>query len=107
MIKITRLLALGLVLASVSACAVATRIDAAGDVHAFLIGIRDGDKRAFDAHVDRGALKVQVRSRLLSEAARPRVAAPLRRLRRRCAVCCPQRARTTANGRTTRWWRLP
>ena len=70
MIKITRLLALGLVLASVSACAVATRIDAAGDVHAFLIGIRDGDKRAFDAHVDRGALKVQVRSRLLSEAAK-------------------------------------
>jgi len=70
MIKASRLLALGLVLASLAACAVATRIDAAGDVHAFLVSIRDGDKTTFDAHVDRSALKEQVRARLMAEAAK-------------------------------------
>ena len=70
MIKALRPIALFAVLAALAACAVATRIDAAGDVHAFLISIRDGDRAAFDAHVDRGALKEQVRARLLAEAAK-------------------------------------
>jgi hypothetical protein len=66
---ISRLLALFAVLA-LSGCAAATRIDAAGDVHAFLISIRDGDKAAFDAHVDRPVLKEQIRARLMAEAAK-------------------------------------
>ena len=70
MFKASRLLVLGLALASLGACAVATRIDAAGDVHAFLVSIRDGDKTAFDAHVDRSALKEQVSARLMAEAAK-------------------------------------
>jgi hypothetical protein len=57
----------GLVLA---ACAETTKIDAAGDIHALLIAIRDGDRQGFDAHVDRPALKEQIRSRLLAAAAR-------------------------------------
>jgi len=53
-----------------SACAVTTRIDAAGDVHAFLVSIRDGDRASFDAHIDRPALKEQIRARLMAEAAK-------------------------------------
>ena len=53
-----------------TACAETTKIDAAGDIHALLIAIRDSDQAAFDAHVDRPALKAQIRARLLAEAAR-------------------------------------
>ena len=53
-----------------SACADAERFDAAGDVHALLIAIRDGDRATFDAHVDREALKTQLRARLMAEATR-------------------------------------
>lgn len=52
------------------ACAGAERFDAAGDIHALLVSIRDGDRAAFDAHVDRGALKDQLRARLMAEATR-------------------------------------
>jgi hypothetical protein len=51
-------------------CADAERYSAAGDVHALLVSIRDGDQASFDAHVDRGALKTQLRARLMAEAAR-------------------------------------
>lgn len=54
----------------VGACADAERFDAAGDVHALLISIRDDDRAAFDAHVDRRALKGELRARLMAEAAR-------------------------------------
>jgi hypothetical protein len=54
----------------VSACADAERFDAAGDVHALLVSIRDGDRTSFDTHVDREALKTQLRSRLMAEATR-------------------------------------
>ena len=57
----------GLCLAS---CAETTKIDAAGDIHAFLIAIRDGDKQGFDAHVDRPALKEQIRARLMATLAK-------------------------------------
>lgn len=53
-------LALGL-----SACATAQRLSAANDVHALLVSIRDNDRTAFDAHVDRPALKAEIESRLV------------------------------------------
>jgi hypothetical protein len=55
-----------------SGCAETTQFDAAADVRAFLISIRDGDRATFDAHVDRAALKTQLRARLLAEAAKRR-----------------------------------
>jgi hypothetical protein len=62
----------GLLLLSFSACAATTRFDAAGDVHAFLTAIRDGDRAAFDAHVDRDALKTNLRARIIAETGRRR-----------------------------------
>jgi hypothetical protein len=50
------------------ACATLQSYDAAGDVHALLVAIRNGDRAAFDAHVDRPALKAQLRARLLAGA---------------------------------------
>ena len=58
---------LTLVLAS---CAGVDRYDAAGDVHAFLIAIRNDDAQTFNAHVDRPALKEQLKARLMLGAAR-------------------------------------
>lgn len=57
-------LGLGLLL---SACATAQRYDAAGDVHALLVAIRDNDQQAFDARVDRFALKAEIEQRLRKE----------------------------------------
>lgn len=56
-------------LAALAGCATIPRYEAANDIHAFLIAIRDGDRAAFDAHVDRPALKEQLKSRLMAEAA--------------------------------------
>jgi hypothetical protein len=50
------------------ACATVQRYDAAGDIHAFLIAIRDNDRAGFEAHVDRPALKAQLHARLLAAA---------------------------------------
>ena len=47
-------------------CATATRLDAAGDVRAFLVAVRDGDRPTFDAHVDKPALKANLHARLLA-----------------------------------------
>lgn len=52
-----------------AACSTVPRYSAANDIHAFLVAIRDGDQATFDAHVDKPALKVQLRSRLLAETA--------------------------------------
>jgi hypothetical protein len=52
------------------ACATVTRYDAAGDIHALLVAIRDDDAQAFDAHVDRPALKAQMRARIAAAAVR-------------------------------------
>jgi hypothetical protein len=52
------------------ACAATTDLSAASDIHAFLLSIRDGDEAAFDAHVDRPALKAQLAARLEVDAAR-------------------------------------
>jgi hypothetical protein len=51
-------------------CSTLPRLDAAADVHAFLVAIRDGDRATFEAHVDRPALTTQLRSRVLAEASR-------------------------------------
>lgn len=58
---------LALAALSLSACATAERYTAANDVHALLISIRDGDDAAFEAHIDRPALKRQIESRLMAE----------------------------------------
>jgi hypothetical protein len=49
-------------------CATTQRLDAAGDVHALLIAIRDDDRQAFEAHIDRRALSAQLQSRLVERA---------------------------------------
>lgn len=52
---------------SLSACASVRKLDAASDVHALLVAIRDDDQQAFDAHVDREALKDEIEARLTAE----------------------------------------
>ena len=51
-------------------CATVPRLEAAGDIHAFLVAVRNGDAAGFDAHVDRPRLKAQLRARVLGETAR-------------------------------------
>jgi len=53
-------------LALAAACTTVPRFEAAGDIHEFLVAIRDGDQARFDAHVDRPALKAQLKSRLIA-----------------------------------------
>jgi hypothetical protein len=67
-----RILALTLLVltAALAGCATIPRYEAANDIHAFLISIRDGDRATFDQHVDKPALKEQLRARLLTEAGR-------------------------------------
>jgi hypothetical protein len=50
-------------------CATVAKYDASADIHAFLLSVRNGDRAAFDAHVDKPALKAQLRARLIAEAA--------------------------------------
>jgi len=64
---ITLLAALALTL---SGCATTARYEAAGDVHALLVAIRDNDRAAFDRHVDRRALKNNLESRVMREVGR-------------------------------------
>jgi len=54
--------------ALLAGCSTAQRFDAANDVHALLVSIRDNDKASFEAHVDRPALTREVESRLMAEA---------------------------------------
>jgi hypothetical protein len=53
-----------------ASCATVQKLDAAGDVHALLIAIRDDDHAAFDALVDRRALRLEIEQRLVMEARR-------------------------------------
>ncbi len=62
--KRVRILLAGLLGLSLVSCASVQRLDAAGDVHALLISIRDDDQAAFDAHVDRPALKAELQQKL-------------------------------------------
>ncbi|MDP1617821.1 DUF2939 domain-containing protein [Phenylobacterium sp.] len=71
MFKSLRLLAPLALALTLSACAGgAQRLDAAGDVHALLTAIRDGDQAAFDRHVDRQALRRQIEARIAAEVSR-------------------------------------
>ncbi len=58
-------------------CSTVPRFEAADDIHAFLVSIRDGDAAAFDRYVDRPALKAQLRSRLIAASASSGTAAAL------------------------------
>lgn len=57
----------GLVALILASCATVQRYDAAQDVHALLVAIRDNDRASFDRHVDRQALKRQLEGRLIDE----------------------------------------
>ncbi len=70
-----RFAALVLLALALGACATVPKFEAAGDIHAFLVAIRDGDRESFDAHVDRPALKEQLKSRLIAEQAQTHGAA--------------------------------
>ena len=52
---------------ALAGCATVQRFDAAADVHALLIAIRDNDRATFDSHVDKAALKRQIEARLVAE----------------------------------------
>lgn len=65
-----RLAALAGVGALLASCATAQRLDAANDVHALLISIRDDDAAAFDAHVDRPALKREIEAKIADRTAK-------------------------------------
>lgn len=64
-------LALAALAAALAACATTERLSAASDVHALMIAIRDDDRAAFDAHVDREALERQLESRILERTQAP------------------------------------
>lgn len=63
-----RALLIALAAFSLTSCATVEKLDAAGDVHALLIAIRDGDEATFDSLVDRPALKREIEDRLVAEA---------------------------------------
>ena len=73
---------------TLAACATVQKLDAAGDVHALLIAIRDNDGATFDRLVDRRALMHEVSGRLAAQATKdPRIPAAL------AAVLAPGLAR--------------
>jgi hypothetical protein len=51
-----------------SGCASVQKLDAANDVHKLLLSIRDNDQAAFEAHIDREALKDVIAAKVTSEA---------------------------------------
>jgi len=59
-------LALGL-----AACGTTQRIAAAGDVHALLLSIRNNDRDAFQARIDKPALERELETRILQRTERP------------------------------------
>lgn len=65
-----RAILIALVALTLSACATVQKLDAAGDVHALLISIRDNDRATFDSLVDRRALLREVQGRLVAEASK-------------------------------------
>lgn len=65
MLKRFRRLAACLALATLSGCATGERLSAASDVHGLLVSIRDNDRAAFDAHIDRTALEAEIQDVLV------------------------------------------
>ncbi len=68
MVKILRSWAAPAVVLALTGCATPQAYLAAGDVHGFLLAVRDDDRAAFEAHVDRPALEAQLQARLVDEA---------------------------------------
>lgn len=63
-----RALAAALALLAVAGCQrVSTQLDAAEDIRAFLLAVEAKDRAAFDAHVDRTALKADLRRQLAAQ----------------------------------------
>jgi hypothetical protein len=62
-----RAAAVGLACA-LAACATGARLSAAGDVHTLLVAIRNDDRAAFDAHVDREALTAEMQDIIVEQA---------------------------------------
>lgn len=58
----------GAVLALAACSGAQTKLEAAEDVRAFLVAIRENDRAAFDRHVDREALRTQVLGQLREQA---------------------------------------
>lgn len=65
-----RAIVIALLALTLSACATVQKLEAAGDVHALLVSIRDGDEATFDSLVDRRALKREIQARLVAEASK-------------------------------------
>ena len=65
---------------ALAACATTARLDAAGDVHALLIAIRDDDHAAFDARVDKAALEKELEGRILDRTQAPQESDTVRAL---------------------------
>lgn len=65
-----------LCLAFLVGCATTTRIEAADDVHALLLSIRDNDHAVFDAHVDRPALEAEIQSEIVARTRDSGLASP-------------------------------
>ena len=63
-----RPLAAFLLAALLAGCATTERLSAASDVHALLVSIRDDDRRAFDAHIDKPALEAQIQAQIVARA---------------------------------------
>ena len=72
-----RTVLVGLLVLGLSACASVQKLDAAADVHALLLAIRDNDQAAFDAHVDRAALKQEIQAKLATEVGKDKRLGPL------------------------------
>src|ERR1700679_332606 len=66
-----RPLAVAALALSLAACAPTQRIEAAGDVHALLVAIRNDDQPGFEAHVDKVALERELETRVLERTERP------------------------------------
>ena len=64
----TRWVGLVWIAALLASCATVSRLDAAGDVHALLVAVRDDDQAGFDAHIDRDALRVQLQNAIIGHA---------------------------------------
>lgn len=54
--------------ATLAGCATTRPLAAAGDVHALLIAVRDDDRRSFESHVDRPALRAHLQARIVAHA---------------------------------------
>lgn len=67
-VSLALMAALMAALTALAACSTVRNLDAANDVHALLLSIRDNDQAAFDRHVDRPALKRELQTKVIDRA---------------------------------------